>query len=51
MLSEVARLPIERRAAEDAVALDALFSHSSQDFDNPSVYQAGLSYDYLAISG
>ena len=44
MLAEVTRYPIKRLAANDAVALDRLFSHVSQDADAPSVHEAGMQY-------
>ncbi|KAB7647710.1 helix-turn-helix domain-containing protein [Polymorphobacter fuscus] len=44
MLAEVAQHPIKRLAANDAVALDRLFSHVSQDADAPAVYEVGMQY-------
>lgn len=44
MLAEVSQHPIKRLAAKDAVALDGLFSHVSQDVDSPEVYEAGMQY-------
>lgn len=48
LLEEVSRHPIKRLAAEDAVALDQLYSHLSQDADAPEVYEAGLRYAVLS---
>ena len=44
MLADVARHPITRLAADDAVSLDNLFTHLSQDSDAPEVHQAGMQY-------
>ncbi len=44
MLAAVARHPITRLAADDAVSLDGLFRHLSQDADAPDVHAAGLKY-------
>lgn len=44
LLAEVTQHPIKRLAADDAVALEALFSHISQDADSPEVHEAGLQY-------
>lgn len=48
LLEEVVRHPIKRLAAEDAVALDRLYSHLSQDADAPEVHEAGLRYAVLS---
>ena len=48
LLEEVARHPIKRLAAEDAVALDQLYSHLSQDADAPDVHAAGLRYAVMS---
>lgn len=44
MLADVARHPITRLAADDAVSLDGLFRHLSQDADAPEVHNAGMQY-------
>lgn len=44
MLADVARHPVTRLAADDAVSLDGLFCHLSQDADTPEVHTAGMQY-------
>ena len=44
MLADVMRHPITRLAADDAISLDRLFSHLSQDADAPEVHRAGMQY-------
>lgn len=46
----MSRHPIKRLAAEDAVALDQLYSHLSQDADAPEVHEAGLRYAVLSTA-
>jgi AraC-like DNA-binding protein len=49
MLADVARHPIKRLAAEDAVSLDRLFSHLSQDTESPDVHAAGMQYAVRSV--
>lgn len=44
MLDDIAQRPCRVLSTPDAVALDRLFTHISQDADEPSLYDAGLTY-------
>ncbi|WP_199554188.1 AraC family transcriptional regulator [Sandaracinobacteroides hominis] len=44
ILQLAARNPLKSLSAEDAIALDRLYSHLSQDADQPDVYRLGLQY-------
>jgi AraC-like DNA-binding protein len=44
ILGDVAKRPCRILATPDAVALDRLLSHLSQDADEPQLYRAGLDY-------
>jgi AraC-like DNA-binding protein len=44
MLDDIAQRPCRVLSTPDAVALDRLFTHISQDADEPSLYEAGLTY-------
>lgn len=48
LLEEVSRHALKRLAAEDAVALEQLYSHLSQDADAPDVHEAGMRYAVLS---
>lgn len=43
-LRDVAAKPCSQLSSQDAIALDRLLSHHSQDSDDPRLYLAGLSY-------
>ena len=56
LLDDVARHPRRVLAREDAITLDRLFAHISQDADEPGLYRAGLDYAlrtarHLSVSG
>lgn len=44
LLADAARHPASRLSRDDAIALDHLFAHVSQDSDEPRLYQAGVDY-------
>ncbi|MCG2840180.1 AraC family transcriptional regulator [Sandaracinobacter sp. RS1-74] len=43
-LQDVAAKPCSQLSSQDAIALDRLLSHHSQDSDDPRLYLAGLAY-------
>ena len=56
LLDDVARHACRVLAREDAITLDRLFAHISQDADEPRLYRAGLEYAlrtarHLSVSG
>jgi AraC-like DNA-binding protein len=44
LLADAARQPATRLSRDDAIALDHLLAHVSQDSDEPRLYQAGVDY-------
>jgi AraC-like DNA-binding protein len=44
LLADAARNPAQCLSREDAIALDHLMAHVSQDSDEPALYQAGVDY-------
>lgn len=56
LLEDVARHPRRVLARDDAIALDRLFSHVSQDADEPRLYRSGIDYAlrsacHVSVSG
>jgi AraC-like DNA-binding protein len=46
LLSDIASQPCRLLSSEDAIALDRLLAHISQDTDEPMLYRAGLKYAF-----
>jgi AraC-like DNA-binding protein len=56
LLEDAARYPRRVLARDDAIALDRLFSHVSQDADEPRLYRSGIDYAlrsacHVSVSG
>ena len=56
VLDDVARHPCRVLAREDAIALDRLFSHVSQDADDPRLFRSAIDYAvrsarHISVSG